>query len=192
MLVSHKHKLVIFTLERTASQSIHSGISNLFDVCIDGRKYRHINASEFAHYIEPFLSTKYYKISIFREPISWCISGYSKIISHPFERKISFNKWLSLDPNWISQYNRLSYNKQFYIDQVFDFNKLNLFTDFISSVFNTKILLPHFGKTEQKNVAPTLSDLEYIHSHLDKDINFYKSIVDAGGKLIINPYQSTI
>jgi len=195
MLVSHKHKLVIFTLQRTASQSIHSSISNLFDVSIDGKKYRHITPGEFANYIEPFLPEKYYKIAIFRDPICRCVSLYKKITSHPLEEKTTFDIWykklIKTNYTWISQYKQLSVNSEIYVDRLFDFDRIDLFCNFLSSILKTDIKLHHFGRSNKVHVEISNDVHNHMRSYYKKDIDLYKSIVDAGGELIINPYQST-
>lgn len=195
MLISHKHKLVIFTLQRTASQSIHSSISNLFDVSIDTRQYRHLSASDFADCIEPFLSEKYYKIAIYRNPIQRCISLYKKVTSHPLEEKTTFDIWykkiIKSHYTWVSQYNQLTVNSKIYVDRLFDFDNINLFCNFLSSILETDIKLHHFGRSNKVHVEITDDVYNYMQSYYKKDIDLYKSIVDTGGELIINPYQST-
>jgi hypothetical protein len=209
MLVSHKHNIVIFTPERTASTSIHFSLKKYFDVSFEHIEIfnlpcKHVTAEVFEKLIEPFLEKSYYKISVFRNPIDRCISIYKmtinmKMISSfadPKEvsvKKQSFDSWWSKnDKNiWLSQTHGLSANNQIYIDRLFDFNQLNLFCNFMSDVLKTDIKLPHFNKFDGDSIE--ISDYTYnsMNSFFAKDNELYKSIVDAGGELIINPYHPT-
>jgi hypothetical protein len=108
-------------------------------------------------------------------------------------KKQSFDSWWSKnDKNiWLSQTHGLSANNQIYIDRLFDFNQLNLFCNFMSDVLKTDIKLPHFNKFDGDSIE--ISDYTYnsMNSFFAKDNELYKSIVDAGGELIINPYHPT-
>lgn len=190
MLISHKHKLVVFTFERTASQSIHDALEHLFDVSIDGPKYRHINAEDFGAIIVPFIGKDYYKISVVREPIQRCISFYN-INSRRSLKPITFENWYEEKKLVLrmSQYKQLTINNKVYLDRLFDFNHLNLFCNFIETIFNEKIELKCLNKSSEKNI-PSLDIVEDMNIFFKDDITFYKSIVDAGGELIINPYRS--
>jgi hypothetical protein len=190
VLVSHRHKLVIFTLERTASKSIHHTLKPFFDVCIDVPPYKHCTADTFKHLVEPFLSEKYYKCAVVREPISRCISLYNCVQSKAKDYT-SFSDWWSTfyheyRPSWLIQKDLLSVDDCLYVDRLFDFKKLNLLSNFI----NTHI---EFEKLNHaKNVAVIKNEvMQQMQTKLKDDIIFYKSIVDAGGELIINPYHPT-
>jgi len=191
VLISHKHKLVVFTFERTASQSIHSSLEHLFDVSIDGPKYRHINAEDFDKIIVPFIENNYYKIAVVREPIQRCISFYNKNSLRSL-KPVKFENWWKENKNVkrISQYKQLTINNKVYLDRLFDFNHLNLFCNFIETIFNEKIELKSFNKSLKETKLPSdiIQDMNIIFNN---DIILYKSIVDAGGELIINPYRST-
>lgn len=191
MLISHKHKLVVFTFERTASQSIHSSLEHLFDVSIDGVKYRHINAEDFDAIIVPLIGDNYYKIAVVREPIQRCISFYN-INSRRSLNPITFEDWWKENKKVkrISQYKQLTINNKVYLDRLFDFNHLNLFCNFIETIFNEKIQLKWFNKSLEES-KPSLDIIEDMNILFKNDIILYKSIVDAGGELIINPYRST-
>lgn len=190
MLISHKHKLVIFTLERTASQSIHSSLEHLFDVSIDGMGYRHLNVKDFNSIIVPFIGDNYYKIAVVREPIQRCISFYNKITIRKF-RDYSFEDWWIevRITKFISQLQSLSIDNKIYVDRLFDFNRLDLFCNFLKPLLNEEVKLQCFNKI-RKETVPLSATIDDMQSVLKKDITFYKSIVDAGGELIINPYRS--
>jgi len=191
MLVSHKHKLVIFTLERTASQSIHSSLEHLFDVSLDGKRYRHLNAIDFDQIVVPFIGKNYYKIAIVRDPIQRCISYYNRSTLRKFKPEKIDTWWMEEKTGQkMSQYNLLSVNSKIYPDRLFDFNYLNLFCNFLESIFNKQIKLLWLNQVARETilVPETLQDMQCF---LFKDIELYKSIVDAGGELIINPYRST-
>jgi len=191
MLVSHKHKLVIFTLERTASQSIHSSLEHLFDVSLDGKRYRHLNAIDFDRIVVPFIGTNYYKIAVVRDPIQRCISYYNKNTLRKLKPK-KIDTWWMEEKNGIHlfQYKQLTVDSKIYPDRLFDFNYLNLFCNFLESIFNEQIKLLWLNQIAKEIIlAPEI--MQDMQSILFKDIEFYKSIVDAGGELIINPYQST-
>ena len=191
MLISHKHKLVIFTFERTASQSIHSSLEHLFDVSIDGTSYRHLNADDFDKIIVPFIGNDYYKIAVVREPIQRCISFYN-INSRRSLKPVKFEDWWVERNNVkrMSQYKQVSINNKIYLDRLFDFKCLNLFCNFIETIFDEKIKLEWTNKStkETKLSSEIIKDMNVVFK---KDIILYKSIVDAGGELIINPYHST-
>ena len=185
MLISHKHKLVVFTFERTASQSIHDALEHLFDVSIDGPKYRHINAEDFDKIIVPFIGNDYYKIAVVREPIQRCISFYN-INSRRSLKPMTFENWyeekkLALR---MCQYKQLTIKNKVYLDRLFDFNHLNLFCNFIETVFNEKIKLKCLNKSSEK-ITPSLDIIEDMNIFFKNDIILYKSIVDAGGELIL-------
>jgi hypothetical protein len=192
MLVSHKHKLVIFTPERTASTSIHFALKQYFDVVIDDDSLninlKHIPAETFDKIIKPFLTDEYYKIAVFREPIARTISLYTVSNS-----KETFSNWWKLHSNdpWVSQKHHLSVNNLLYIDRLFSFDRLDLFCNFLTSIFNNQIKLPNFGMTDKSNIEVSKFMLDNISSCLSDDINIYKSITAAGSELIINPYQPT-
>jgi hypothetical protein len=192
MLISHKHKLVIFTLERTASTSIHFVLDKYFDVSIDKSllhlTLKHVPAETFKALIEPFLFGSYYKVAIFRDPIDRAVSLYTVSNS-----KETFSKWWKChreDP-WISQKQQLSVNNNLYIDRLFSFNHLDLFSNFISSLENSEIKFPNFGKSDKSNIQLSQVILDSMNIRLQEDNDLYKSIVNAGGELIINPYQPT-
>jgi len=190
MLVSHKHKLVIFTLERTASKSIHHTLRPFFDVCIDVPPYKHCTANTFKYLVEPFLPKKYYKCAVVREPISRCISLYN-CVQNNAKTYTPFSDWWKTfyhqrRTSWLIQKDLLSIDNCLYVDRLFDFKKLNLFLNFIN------ISLKFEKLNHVKNVAVIKNEiLQQMKIKLKDDIDFYKSIVDAGGELIINPYQST-
>ena len=151
MLVSHKHKLVIFTLERTASKSIHHTLKPFFDVCVDVPPYKHCTADTFKYLVEPFLPEKYYKCAVVREPISRCISLYNCIQSNA-KSYTSFSDWWDTfyqeyRPSWLIQKDLLSVNNFLYIDRLFDFKQLNLISNFINIPVNFERL------NHAKNVA---------------------------------------
>ena len=187
MLISHKHKLVVFTSERTASQSIHSGIEHLFDVSIDGKKYRHLTALDYHKIIVPFIGDNYYKIAVVRDPVQRLISFYNKFTLRDFN-KLSIDNWWIIhktgNHKFISQYNQLIVDKKPYIDRLFDFNQLNLLCDYLEEIFGEKIKLKKFNQVIM-DTNPLLETIEDMKSYLRDDIIFYKSIVDAGGELII-------
>jgi hypothetical protein len=210
MLVSHKHNIVIFTPERTASTSIHFSLKKYFDVSFEHIEIfnfpcKHVTAEVFEKLIEPFLEKSYYKISVFRNPIDRCISIYKMIINMKMfanltdPQKVSVKNqsfddwWMENTANiWLSQTQVLSANNQIYVDRLFDFNQLNLFCNFISDVLETDIKLPHHNKFFDESDIQ-ISDYTYnsMNSFFAKDNELYKSIVDAGGELIINPYHPT-
>jgi hypothetical protein len=188
MLVSHKHKLVIFTSERTASQCIHSAAERLFDVSIDEGKYRHLTALDYHKIIAPLIGNNYYKISVVRNPIERIISFYNKCQLRNFI-KISFNEWWTYckigDKNKdISQYKQILVNNKIYLDRLFDFNQLDLIRLYLEEIFNEKI---KFKKVNQvsMNTVPLPETIADMEEYLKDDIILYKSIVDAGGELII-------
>ena len=193
MLVSHKHKLVIFTLERTATASIHFALAKYFDVEIDTMllhiALKHVPAETFDKLIKPFLPDEYYKIAVVREPVSRLVSLCN--ITH--KNNLQFSDWWIKHRNdpWVHQTNQLSVDDKLYIDRLFDFNRLDLFCDFLSSILKEDIKLPVFGKSKSGDIQLPTQTVNDITTQLHDDVALYKSIVDAGGKLIINPYRST-
>jgi hypothetical protein len=193
MLVSHEHKLVIFTSERTASQCIHSSTGHLFEISIDGTKHRHLTALDYDKIIVPFVGNDYYKIAVVRDPIQRIISFYNKIKVRNF-KLISIDDWWIIskknNTKFISQYKQLLVNNQVYLDRLFDFNQIDLLRIYLEQVFGKTI---KFKKVNQviMNTTPLPKTIADMQSYLKDDIIFYKSIVDAGGELIINPYHPT-
>ena len=194
MLVSHEYKLVIFTLERTASKSIHYALKPFFDVCIDVPPYKHCTADTFKYIVEPFLPERYYKCAIVREPISRCISLYN-CIQNNAKVHTSFPNWWSTfsyekRTSWLIQKDLLTVDNCLYVDRLFDFTNFNLFSNFISNVIGDHVQFPKLNHVD--NVA-TVEDylVQQMQIKLNDEIIWYKSIVDAGGELIINPYRST-
>lgn len=192
MLVSHKHKLVIFTLERTATASIHFALAKYFDVEIDTMllhiALKHVPAETFDKLIRPFLPEEYYKIAVVREPISRLVS-----LCNVTKDNLQFYDWWKKyreDP-WVHQSNQLSVDGKLYLDRLFDFNRLDLFCDFLSSILKEDIKLPTFGKSASGDIQLPTQIVNDITTQLHGDVTLYKSIVDAGGELIINPYRST-
>ena len=201
MLVSHKHKLVIFTLERTASTSIHSALRKYFDVEIDtivsNFTLKHLMAEIFDKLINPFLPDEYYKIGVVREPVSRLVSLYS--IAH---KDLTFSDWWKACKNipWSRQIDQLSVDGKLYLDRLFDFNRLDLFCEFLSSILKEDIKLPIFNKgRDEANISNQLVPLKHngeiilpkdilkdMTIQLQDDILLYKSIVDAGGELVLN------
>jgi len=192
MLVSHKHKLVIFTLERTASASIHFALAKYFDVEIDTMllhiALKHVPAETFDKLIKPFLPDEYYKIAIVREPVS-------RLASLCTLRKdnLQFSDWWIKYKNdlWTHQTNQLSVNGKLYLDRLFDFNRLDLFCNFLSNIFKEDIKLPILGKSNPDDIRLPIQIIKDINRELHDDIVLYKAIINAGGELIINPYHST-
>lgn len=194
MLVSHKHKLVIFTLERTASKSIHFALKPHFDVCIDTPPYKHCTADTFKYLIEPLLPERYYKCAVVRDPIQRCMSLYS-CVQNTADVQLKFADWwrpyyMETKCPWLSQKDSLSTNNNLYVDRLFDFSQINLFCQFISNTLGISFELPKLNYSKcTAIVSKEVSD--QVRSMLHDDIILYKSIVDAGGELIINPYRST-
>ena len=193
MLVSHEYKLVIFTLERTSSKSIHHTLKSFFDVCIDLPPYKHCTEDTFKYLIEPFLLKDYYKCAVVREPISRCISIYNCIQGNA-KIHTPFPDWWSTfyhekRTSWLIQKDLLSVDNSLYVDRLFDFASLNLFSNFLSNVINAHVQFP---KLNHANNVAAVEDylVQQMQIKLSDDIIFYKSIVDAGGELIINPYRS--
>lgn len=191
MLVSHTYSIVLFTLERTASTSIHSALEKYFDISINESSLdvnlKHIPVSTFKYIIEPFLLRPYYKVTIFRDPIDRCISLYKSDYS-----KMSFSEWWKCNKApWLSQVNQLSVNGNLYVDRLFDFNKFNTFFMFMSQIFGSFIKVPKIGSTSKLLVDIPNNILDDMKLYLKEDIILYKSIIDAGGELIINRYHST-
>ena len=83
----------------------------------------------------------------------------------------------------------LSVDNSLYVDRLFDFASLNLFSNFLSNVINAHVQFP---KLNHANNVAAVEDylVQQMQIKLSDDIIFYKSIVDAGGELIINPYRS--
>jgi Sulfotransferase family len=233
MLVSHKHKLVIFTLERTASTSIHAALSKYVDVIINEDikskfplkrgNLSHLSCEIYDKAIRPFLPYDYYKIAVVREPIDRLKSFYkmcnlelqrmSKQSSYPsaylssctsFENFWNYSSTsmcihiqkhqLSVQRNMFKDCVNPDFDdvyQKLFIDRVFDFNRLDLFCSFLSNIFGELITLPELNKSPETNLKILNPILEDIKVKLKEDIEFYKSIVAAGGELIINPYQPT-
>ena len=214
MLISHKHKLVIYTLQRTASTSIHANLSGLFDVSLATNcYYKHIYAQKLKDYYEIKYNTQdYHKCAIIRNPIDRVISLHDCIsradpryhynnITEWYNDKGCFNSGRC----WLSQVSKLSIRDKFkikgnlqietdegwqlYVDRLFDFSQMNLFTNFISETFGRRVAI------EKLNINTFKSEIDdefrkRLENQLRKDIKLYQSVVDAGGQLIINPYQS--
>jgi len=192
VLVSHKHKLVIFTLERTATASIHFALAKYFDVEIDTMllhiALKHVPAETFDKLIKPFLPDEYYKIAVVREPVSRLVSLCNITHSNSI-----FSDWWKQhrDDPWVHQTNQLSVDGKLYLDRLFDFNRLDLFCKFLSSILKEDIKLPVFGKSSPGEIDLPKDTIKDITTQLCGDVELYKSIVDASGELIINPYRST-
>jgi hypothetical protein len=190
MLISHKHRIVIFTLERTASTSIHNALEKYFDISIKGTfsnlELKHIPTSFYDQVINPFLSQSYYKIAVIRNPIDRCVSLYKSK-----QLNISFSDWWIENRNlWISQKHSLSVNNQLYVDRLFDFNKFNKFFMFVSQVLGTFIKIPNLGKSSDIVVDIPDDIMKDMQNYLSEDIELYKKVVAANGELIINRYHS--
>ena len=144
-----------------------------------------MSAIDFDTIIVPFIENNYYKITVVREPIQRCISFYNKNSLRSL-KPVKFENWWKENKNVkrISQYKQLTINNKVYLDRLFDFNHLNLFCNFIETIFNEKIELKWFNKSLKETKLPSdiIQDMNIIFNN---DIILYKSIVDAGGELII-------
>ena len=192
MLISHKHKLVIYTLERTASTSIHFNLSELFDVSLSKNSYyKHINAQRLKeHYEIEYNTQDYHKFAIIRHPIDRVISLHDFMSRATDYHYNNIAEWYDSDLGpWLSQVHQLSVKRQLYVDRLFDFNQLNLFTNFISEIFGRRVAI---SKTNSNTFKSKIDDelRKKMEHQFRDDINLYQSVVNAGGELIINPYQS--
>jgi hypothetical protein len=203
MLISHSKKLVVFTPSRTASSSVHVGLGSYFDVVIFKEIDRsntwltkHCKAKDFVMLCEPLLPNKnYYKIAIVRDPVERLSSMYKtrgkfQYVDSDFDTfcKSLIEKEKKLIK--LKQFEMLSVNGKLYLDRIFAFEKLNLFEQFLSTVFDDEIKLPFVHVSPQVDFTIKDSTRDYIYRHLHEDVELHQSVLSSGGELIINPYQS--
>jgi len=203
MLISHKHKIAFYNIERNASTSLHHVLKDHLDVkfnqiknpVIDHLMYHmHTTAEIYYSYILPFLPEDYYKCAIISHPARRLLSRWKCSYMYG-ETNLTLNDWIDDQLNkknvhrlMISQVDTLTVNRKLYVNRLFDFNKMHLLEKFLSSIFGIPIFMPITNAHDLPDQI-LKKDLDRIDEIFLEDINLYNSIVDAGGELIINPYQ---
>ena len=197
MLVSFRHRLVIFAMPKCASSALESALAGQMDLVLRGHPgMKHTNFRKYdrhlRRYLESFGSEPYETFCLFREPEDWLGSWwrYRSRADIPDKTKssagLSFDAFASAhikEAPGAADFGRQSRfvatkDGDVGIDHLFRYERADLWLEFLRDRLGQDIDLGRENASPKRTDAPDLSDSTRaaLRQHLARDYEIYDGL----------------
>ncbi|MFQ5622028.1 MAG: gamma-glutamyl kinase [Paracoccaceae bacterium] len=209
MLISVRHKLVVFAMPKTASNSIAEAIDPYCDIVFRRRpRIRHMPVRKYRRMIQPLIASFGCRdpetACLFREPVSWLGSWYSYRTRGDIPQAERSTQNMTFDDFVLAyldrnppEFARVGQQSKFVaaedgsigIDHLYRYEDMAEFLAFLGRRLGAEISIGHLNASPRADLSLAPATRRMLETELARDFEIHASIDRSGS---ITPFQSAL